>query len=376
MTFLLAALWMLTGCSTHLRYEPVAFELPPIPLDHALLVHAVRNAQERGRIGTIRRRTSEGVTEIGPDRLEILEPAELYVLIATAGRWSRGAELDMMVRRPEVEWIDLDGDSVTLWVGRDGSVTVASGDTPIPWRIPPSHSDVGRWKAEIAETYALDGFSGPWALQELAFVLMALEALTEEERTALVGVRLVRLADSPRRPSEMAWYGPSTDPPRLEVYDAAFQEYGHGFVGPLDRPMPTPVMTLLHEFGHAVVDRPLRDTHAAWRRARDASERMVDPARFQAAYDRATVLRSCYRGLGDDGPVIEAYRAVRGRVRGPTTYGWRGRHHESFAEAFALHHLDPDALRRVMPDVAAWFEDEKHVETGRNGGGCLEPPSP
>lgn len=367
---ILGLLALLSGCATHLRYEPVAFELPPIPLDHAVLVHAVAQAQEKGRLGALQTRSGEPIAP------EALDAAELYVLIATAGRWSRGAELDMIVREPGVEWIDLDGQTVTLWIDRDGAVTVDSGDTPIPWRIPPSHSDVGRWQREISEAYALDGFEGPWGLKELAFVDMALEMLSDEERTALVGVRMVRLADSPRRASEMAWYGPSTVPPRLEVYDAAFQEFGHGFVGPLDQPMPTPVMTLLHEFGHAIVDRPLRDTHAAWQTARVASERMVDPARFQAAFDRARALRDCYEGLGRDGPVIASYRSVRGRTRGPTTYGWWRREHESFAEAFALHHLDPDALRRVMPEVAAWFDDEKHLATGRNGGGCLKAPSP
>ncbi|MEZ4319871.1 MAG: hypothetical protein R3F61_20340 [Myxococcota bacterium] len=355
----------LLGCAVHLRYEPVAFEVPPLQFDHATLATAVTHRLERGQLGPLERRMSTGTVPIGPDEVGLLTDIELYAVIASAGRWSRGAEIDLLVPTARGE------EAVTVWVDREGGMVVAAGQTPVSEPLPPAHVDEGRLASELAESFRLEGFTGPWTLTELGYVAMALERLTPEEREALVGVRVARVAKSPRRAAEMAWYAPSELPARLEVYDAAFVEYGHGFVGPLDDPSPTPVMTLLHEFGHAVVDRPLRDTFDAYRTALEASERMVDPTSFQAAYDRAHDLDRCYRSLGADGPVIDAYREVRGRTRGPTTYGWRSRTHESFAEAFALHHLDPHALRRVMPSVADWFEREEHVRTGVSGGGCL-----
>ncbi|MCB9676731.1 MAG: hypothetical protein H6737_16560 [Alphaproteobacteria bacterium] len=360
----------LLGCHAHLRYEPVAFEVPPLAFDHPMLVGAVRTHLDSGRIPSLARHSPEGPVPLGPDAVASLSDTELYAVFATSGRWSRGAELDLLVptsRGPE---------AVSVWVDPGGRVEVAAGTVQPVEPLPPTHVDEARWEREIAEAYDLEGFSGPWSLRELGFVSIALEGLAPNEREALTGVRLARIARSPRRAAEMAWYGPSEVPPRLEVYDAAFDEFGHGFVGPLDRPVPTPVMTLMHEFGHAVVDRPLRDTFEAWRTALEASERMVDPTSFQAAFDRAHELERCYHRLGNDGPVIEAYEAVRGRTRGPTTYGWRSRSHESFAEAFALHHLDPAALRRVMPDVADWFDSDEHVRTGLSGGGCLRPTSP
>jgi len=353
------------ACAPHLRYEPVAFEVPALHLDHAVLTSAVMKQLERGRIRSIERPSELGDSPVPGAQVASLSDAELYAVLAASGRWSRGAELDLLVPAA-------DGPTpTTIWVDLEGGVRVASGTQPLQAPLPPAHVDELLWQAEIAESYDLDGFSGTWTLIELGYVVMALDRLTPEELAAMTGVHFARVAQSPRRAAEMARYEPSELPPRLEVYDAAFEEFGHGFVGPLDHPVPTPVMTVLHECGHVIVDRPLRETYDAFRMALEASEGMVDGQAFASAYDRAQEIERCYRQLGSTGPVLDQFVAIRGKTRGPTSYGWRSRHHEAFAEAFALHHLDPDALRRVMPAVSEWFDRDQHVSTGDFGGGCL-----
>ena len=52
--------------------------------------------------------------------------------------------------------------------------------------------------------------------------------------------------------------------------------------------------------------------------------------------------------------------AARGVERGPTPYG-AGNIWESYAEAYALWHADPDALRRTMPATAEWFANGGHL---------------
>ena len=63
---------------------------------------------------------------------------------------------------------------------------------------------------------------------------------------------------------------------------------------------------------------------------------------------------------GERGGVHAAYAQVPGAGAGPTEYG--ATHIvESFAEAFALFHVDPESLRAVAPEVWKWFTDGGHL---------------
>jgi hypothetical protein len=59
--------------------------------------------------------------------------------------------------------------------------------------------------------------------------------------------------------------------------------------------------------------------------------------------------------------VESAYSSLPGALAGPTSYG-RSNAQESFAEAFALYHLDPDALRWLTPAVHDWFAASSHLQ--------------
>ena len=65
------------------------------------------------------------------------------------------------------------------------------------------------------------------------------------------------------------------------------------------------------------------------------------------------------------GPVLSAYKRVKGKSRGPTPYGTTSLA-ESFAESFALYRVDPNALRRVMPKVYRWFKSGDHIKLARS----------
>ena len=133
----------LLGCAVHLRYEPVAFEVPPLQFDHATLARAVTLQLERGHLGPVERRMSTGTVPIGPAEVGLLQDTELYALIATAGRWSHGAEIDLLVPTERGD------EPVTLWVDRDGSLLVAAGERPVSEPLPPSHVDERRLEQEL-----------------------------------------------------------------------------------------------------------------------------------------------------------------------------------------------------------------------------------
>jgi len=189
---------------------------------------------------------------------------------------------------------------------------------------------------------ALEDGSASWTSREVALVDRALAAVEPEVLELIRGMPLIRDAVSTRAPGrELAWFDPQTEPPTISIYDLAFAP-ASGAVGPLDAMEPLAVMTIVHELGHVLADAPLR---AAWLRA------AADPS------DRSA--RKELRSLGRAGPVIRAWRTVRDH-RAPTPYGARDAH-ESFAEADALHLLDPEALEEVMPAAAAWFARGEHL---------------
>ena len=59
-------------------------------------------------------------------------------------------------------------------------------------------------------------------------------------------------------------------------------------------------------------------------------------------------------------PVLEGYLAALAGQPAPTDYG-NSSTKESFAEAFALFHVDPNALKRTRPAVYEWFAARGHI---------------
>lgn len=194
----------------------------------------------------------------------------------------------------------------------------------------------------VARRFGLGGLrngSAAWSHDEVAIVERALTAVEPEVVALLGGMPIVRQGTSTRAPGrELAWFDPRTEPPNIEVYDLAFAPCS-GAIGPHTELEPLAVMTLVHELAHVLADAPLR---RAW-----------------LGTAGAPLTRQGRRDLRHGGPVVSAWRKVRDH-RAPTPYGRRDAH-ESFAEAYALHRLDPAALADVMPEGSAWFSEGKHL---------------
>lgn len=316
---------LLAGCALrhHPHYEPVAFDLLPYSPDR---VPRMADDLDRMRsIGSVRTADGAAVQD-----LRALPPEVVWAAWSTAVAWARGAELDLLV----------DDRAVTVWWSVHRDLTVAWSDGPV-W-----HPPTGVTGELLVERYGIGGvFDGdaPWGEAELGTLDLALSLLTDEERVAVDGVRFVRQVTSPRTARELAWYDPTVEPPEISLFDAAFEMETQGFVGPVDAPLPAGVGSLLHEIGHALADVEAR---SAWRACGEA----------RASGDRERRREACraYAAVRRRGPEIDAWQAFRDGRPGPSSFGFRDPH-ESFAEAFALAHVDPDALDRSLPGATAWF---------------------
>ena len=260
-----------------------------------------------------------------------------------AVRWTRGAEIDVLVGFPGVPTR-----AVTVIYTADGlRAEVVEGAIwePVDW--------AGELPPQVVVVRA-----GEWGEGEVARVAHALAALTEDELEVIRGLELERIAGRGVRNQAFFSEGPETY--KIEFTDEAFEASPTQFVGSASAPRPPEHLVVLHEIAHALA---LSSRHRA-RRALVVAGEAGDAARF------AEAIRVWRRARSSD-PVIEAFRRARGPERGPTPYG-RKNIHESFAEAFGLFKTDPDALMRVMPRTAAWFAQGGHVVSARAA--FVEPP--
>jgi hypothetical protein len=319
------------ACARHPHVVPIDFGLytPDDADDVATLglgcAEGLRHDLARGRLVELR---AQGRT-LGDD--ELLElPADVATAAYSLTIHPRAHEhIDLLLQRPDgdVRPLTLVVDARVLTVDWEPLRAVSRADAPA--------SDLAR--EALVRRFGLGAIAdegGVWTEGDLAVLDHALAHIEPEVLSLLVGMPFLRQGVSPRAGNrELAWFDPGTEPPTIEVYDLAFAP-GDGAVGPTDDLVPLATMTLVHEIGHVLADAPLR---RAWLHARDAD---MDE-------------------LAWGGPVIRGWRRVRDH-RGPTPYGRRDAH-ESFAEAYALHILDPDALEEVMPAGAAWFAAGEHI---------------
>jgi hypothetical protein len=185
------------------------------------------------------------------------------------------------------------------------------------------------------------------------------------------------------------------------LFDLAFAD-SDSYVGGRERADPYAVYVILHEIGHAIaklyrerlllqhrkdiatynelvenVNRGVAEYNRGQQvLARDTAMKPAerrDLERRQAALDgdisrlKRTLARA-RRQLGKmekmaagPTPMEQRYAALPRALAGPTPYG-RTDVSESFAESFALFHVDPDSLRRIAPEVHAWFASGEHLK--------------
>jgi len=243
-----------------------------------------------------------------------------------------GAEVDILVRvkRKGVY-------PVTLWFERNGDVTLAvgkrlSGDVPGGFG---KRTDAGAIR-KAYKTGPIRSAGRRWRDRELRVLDGALALLHPDERRVLKNVKILR-ASLGRQPLQAGLYSmDSRGRYRLRVFNRTFSSQKFGFTGPSTAPRPRSAWTILHELGHAITGWPAR-----------------------RAFERNEHRKG--RKLQRSNRVLKAYRKARGASRGPTPYG-RTSTVESFAESFALYHLDPQALARWNGEVYRWFRSGGHRE--------------
>lgn len=231
-----------------------------------------------------------------------------------------------------------------------------------------------------------------WTPRAREVLDLTLDALDPTERKVLEGMPFIRRVRGDD-PSHGALYHQTNCQAEIFLYDSALKSDTDQFVGEPESPLPTSTRTLLHEVGHALHQRPGR---VAWcnleRRMKSINDRVAasnargerfnrdqaslsgpdrkrelaaieaeqkDIAADRKAFDRETAEA---RELVEGGPLLESYRKVLGKHSAVTRYGETSIK-ESFAESYSLYRADPAALKRLLPDVFAYFERGQHLST-------------
>ncbi len=323
----LPTLSLLSACALHPRYEPVLWPAPP-PLHNDEVVPDLERLVERGLLPGIVANGDAVAPSALPDPIA-------WVVWWTAGRRDRGVELDLRVGELAVEVVrSMNGATRVAWAEAREPVGTAE-------------------RTQVQARYSIAVVDGdrPWAPEEVVEVAAALAVLRPEELELASDVQLWRMAKSPRNPDdELAWYDPTVDPVRIEVYDQAFRDQASGFVGTPEKPFGPAASTVLHEMAHAIADAPIRRAYSAYTLLVVAGAHWAD---LDAAW-------RWFREVSAEDPVISAWKRVWEKP-GPSTYGARSPA-ESFAEAFMLAHADPAALERVAPGAWRWLAMGGHVK--------------
>jgi hypothetical protein len=305
---------------------------------------------------------------------------------------SLGAEIDLLV-----EGRGAPDDPDRIWTLRrdlSGGIVVWKGEPPLALDGPDPTPQ------QLAERFGIgaleDSPDVQWTADERRALEKALELLTPRELELIAGTSFRRArrekhgnagAHSP------SWLG---EPGRVWVFDRAFERVNRrpSYVGALDRAVPYSVFVILHEVGHALARAERRqlllqrreevESYEISRASHQESTREyaltpdVGPAartrrpdledeiartslelraRFGKIQKLDAELEALRTGLAG---VEKRYAALPAALGGPTSYG-RISAKESFAEAFALYHVDPDSLRWIAPQVHTWFEASTHL---------------
>ncbi len=377
------------GDPPHYRVAPVTGDWAAFDAaTDAELTTAVKTHLTARGITTVARRGPDGGVELVPrGAVRRLGRAEQMAVLGMIGTRGLGAEWDMLVRvRGETV-------PVTVWWDAPKRLDLRAG---APWDPTPPPATV---EALLAYGIGpLGGTRGGWEPEARGLVEQALAALRPEELAVVGGVELWRQD----RPSErvtreiplpeggafLACYERDVARAGIYVFDAALRKGTQTFVGRPEAPSSLAVYALLHEVGHALADAPARAAglevmevlrearaleaesqrlRAEWEtlpRTREGAARAETlSSHHEEILARMDVLEAALRereAFANDwtarDPMAAAWSGVLGGRKAPTLYG-RTAPIEGFADAFALHHLDPEALRRASPVAASWFDE-------------------
>jgi len=394
---LLAALLVGGATAATPVYTMTSVNAESLPGKGTNIVATVRNDAKRA--GVVHLRAIEDGTSTSVD----LGAADEGVLIALA--------MGLQVMSPVSEWdlmLPLGTGALPVTLMRDGdAISVEIGTLTKPDPAPSAMVLQSRYG--IGELRS-DG--RPWDEAARRVLSDVLALLTPDERAEIEGLAFVRraephathraaMAEVVGRVDFDAMYLQEPVDTRVEVYDRLFQSRNTRFYGVPSRPYGQEHWGLIHEVGHAIAARGRlttleRRTGLALEAQRSADalnaligsyNRAVErfnqlPGQRQTGEERALldgikaqidVSQAEVEALGvrvnamtrelnapQESEVAARFAAVLGSDTPPTEYG-RASIDEGFAECYALYKLDPDALRRVLPKVYAWFASEEYL---------------
>ena len=327
--------------------------------------------------------------------LDGIPPAALHAVLLVLPGKQAGAEIDLWVQGNGTP-----GDPDRMWtVRRDltGRIVVLKGDPP-PALDGPDPSAL-----ELAARFGIgrleDSADARWRADERRMLQKALELLSPRELELIAGLSFRRARLSAKGNTGLHTGSDAGDPGHITLFDAAFRT-ADGFTRYAGSPqdaVPRAVLTMLHEIGHAIAD---AERHRLLVRRRAESEsydaRNAKYAVFAKDYERhrnlqgaeaerrreelwpelqvlkiemeehVHAIRSIDAAIAQarTGPqsVEGRYATLPGATDGPTEYGSTAQE-ESFAEAFALYHVDPESLRWIAPRSHEWFAAEEHLRS-------------
>jgi hypothetical protein len=271
-------------------------------------------------------------------KLPLPELGALWLATATG---DKGGENDLRVqlaRKPSA--------AVSVIADLEGNLRIISPPASgAPAREGPVLSE-----DELRQRFGLQkDMPGTWGTPERRALADALAALSSAE------LRLVRAVVFDRRTksrdgdlSRAALYEQKGCRAVIYLYATGVQSDRYRFVGEPSAPRSATLHSILHEIGHAIEQAGSRSRYCAAERARgnNAKNRLIREG-------NRLLLNS---------PVLADYLDALDGEPAPTDYGATSPH-ESFAESFALFHVDPAALERTRPRVYEWFKGGGHLES-------------
>lgn len=271
--------------------------------------------------------------EAGLRKLGLPERGALWLALAGG---ERGGETDVRVRVAGKGSVP-----VTVQQGLDGSVRVIS-----PRRGARDNQEAALSEEGIRDRFKLRGrLPGTWHETERRALTESLELLAPAELELVRRIVWDREGRSRNGDeSRAALYEMKGCRAVIYLYSSGVRADRFRFVGDPEAPKSAVVHAIVHEIGHAF-------EQAAARRAYCAAEK---------AGGRAGALIAEGNRLSNRSPVVEAYLGALAGLPAPTDYG-NASIHESFAESFALFHVDEAALLRTRPGLHAWFASGGHL---------------
>ncbi len=371
-------MWLLSCRTPQPFYQSMTLSQPEITEgDRAFLVDNLQGAVRRGRVESV------WLLEEGVPRAVSMEHLGSLPLAALAMSWGlldtsefRGAEWDAVIAVEGLGRLTVSG-----WWEPDRRLVLAVGESYAAPSFPePS-------PAALTARYgigALEQGDTSWTPAERGVLGHALSLLTDDEHVVLTGMPFVRYHQGPG--DHAAHYIHDNGDVRIQLYDVLFGSDLETFRGSVHHPQPPSAMGILHELGHAVAGYPqvaiyrrsavAFDTYNALADEINALSQILQRAspaeqrrrmeefnalrlKVEAAYGLTETLTARLQAAIPS-PVVVEYLAIRGEGGGPTPYGETS-DAESFAESFALFHVDPDALKRIYPQVWQWLSEGRHM---------------